>query len=279
MITIISAINEEYIELSQETSDKYSFLTKLDKNTYRELFYPVKCRDYLNDIIIADYHGYSKVINIYNFNYNGDADFDTLRLSVSFDYEDDKELFVNQFSRVIKYIENNIPQIENKMRIITDVVDSNDDYYRVILEGDKFWMSHHLKLNILTFVCRLCSYHHDKKYRSLNSIIKYLYESLDICNYRAMLEEILKSKINLIHLLNSIDKFSDNDFIKSLVYECGMEGIDYDTQTVLETIHNNSGVISFLNIYNRFKSYVIDDHERLPNKEYVIDYINILENE
>jgi hypothetical protein len=279
MITILSAINEGYDELSQKTSDKYSFLTKLDENTYRELFYPVKCRDYLNDIIIANYHGYSKVINIYDFNYNGGADFDTLRLSVSFDFEYDKELFVNQFSRVIKYIENNIPQIENKMRIITDVDDTNGDYHRVILEGDKFWMSHHLKINILTFVCRLCSYHHDKKYRSLNNIIKYLYNSLGNCNYRVMLEEILKSKINLIHLLNSIDKFSDNDLIKSLVDECEMEGSDYDTQTVLETIHNNLGVISFLKIYNRFKSYAINDYEDAPNQEYVIDYINILENE
>jgi len=96
MVSLIKAQSKHYAEIFQSLSILMAFVTKTEEG-YKQLFYPVKCRDFLGDCIWSKKTNNAAQIYSFYFNYaNTPYDTDMLRLSLTFPDIETRDTFMSQ---------------------------------------------------------------------------------------------------------------------------------------------------------------------------------------
>lgn len=140
-----------------QTSDiHFSFLNRTD-NGFKELFYRVKCREYLGDAITAA-HCNQDSPRIYGFELKGKrASIDEMLLSVSFG-EESKSNFLKKI-RIIREAEKLVGLPKDKWTEVYSVNAQTPDHInKFVVVGNKFWCSSPLLVSIYTLLLRSLTY-------------------------------------------------------------------------------------------------------------------------
>lgn len=131
------ALGAVYGQIPQTSKSFFSFVNKVGENEYTEIFYPVKCRDFLGDVVFGNH--YKKKMSIYNFNFDGTRqklDKDATRLLIRID--DTKEL-------------------ENFKKNNNWVSTKYQDNYALV-EASKTYQQTIWGISLLSFILRACCY-------------------------------------------------------------------------------------------------------------------------
>jgi len=137
-----------YTENGQAVEVRYAFVNKVG-NTYTEMFLPVMCRDYLNDILHAEFWG-SPSFHIYGFTYDSSKqhiDRDRLRLSL---HNVSESAFVAMEQNILKMLH----PIEDRSGFIRSVLLKPNEK-TLIIEGDPKWLCSTYLISLYTFVIRM----------------------------------------------------------------------------------------------------------------------------
>ena len=86
-----------YCEESQGNETLFSFVVPTGEEDYQELFFPVKCRDFLGDAVYVT--KYDRDIPIYGFNFKDNLDSETTMLLIQ---NKDKKYIDNFFTNLDK---------------------------------------------------------------------------------------------------------------------------------------------------------------------------------
>lgn len=149
-------IPTRYSEIFQTISLLFSFVKK-EGDVYTQLFQPVKCRDFLGDLIYSKKSGLP--ICIYGFNYSYKThpyDEDMLRMSLTF-----------PSSKEIKNFKNNFAFLNNKETrraeegwglYMSQYHEVDKEPLTLIIEADPLWQSNTWKLSLFSYYLKLMSY-------------------------------------------------------------------------------------------------------------------------
>ena len=149
--------NPSLYNQNPQTSDiHFSFLNRTD-NGFKELFYRVKCREYLGDAITAA-HCNQDSPRIYGFELKDKrASIDEMLLSVSFG-EESKSNFLKKIG-IIREAEKLVGLPKDKWTEVYSVnVQTPDHVNKFVVVGDKFWCSSPLLVSIYTLLLRSLTY-------------------------------------------------------------------------------------------------------------------------
>lgn len=131
-----------YAEIGQNSSTRFAFVSE-DEGKFTELFYPVKCRDFLGDVVFSNY--YDKKVDIYYFTFHTKLDQDHTKLSLFTPDENEHKLILDNLPYLWKIEDqNNLSRTE----IIT--IDKNTD----ILYADSFWQTKIWAISLYTHIIR-----------------------------------------------------------------------------------------------------------------------------
>ena len=192
MKILITAPKTRYTEIFQSISLLFSFVTKKE-DTYTQLFSPVKCRDFLGDVVWSKKTG--QAVNIYGFNYDykqAPFDNDMLRMSLTFPNEETKINFVKNFPFLGE------KQIQSATSAPHFFL--TNDPLSIIIEADPIWQSAQWKLSLFTYYLKLMCYPDVNKPKDPED------------KYAAILTPEIESK-----LLSQIHR--EEDFISSNIHE------------------------------------------------------------
>lgn len=206
-------IKQKYTaEIFQSLDIKFSFVKKIDSNTYEQVSNPIKCRDFLGDCIWSKSSG--KAANIYGFYYNYQDtpyDLDKLRLSLTFPDLESLDNFKNNIST--------IKDIENKYKISPSKIKKTDDEYTLIIESSKVWQSARWKLSLFTFLIKCMSY------KTINDL-----QSPEDSYITVLTEEVKHKLMSKVKRFNKEVPANEND---------------------IHTVHNYSGFVSICKNQNK----------------------------
>jgi hypothetical protein len=148
---IKSKENKQYTEIFQTISLLFSFVTQKE-DTFTQLFTPVKCRDFLGDVIWS--RKTKNPSQIYGFNYNytkNPTDNDALKLSITFPNPETMHNFVINF----KYLTN---KEISEAKVKESELLATDDPLTLIVIADKIWQSDVWKISLFTYYLKIISY-------------------------------------------------------------------------------------------------------------------------
>jgi len=137
-----------YQESGQSVQARMAFLNKVG-NVYTEMFLPVMCRDYLNDILHLEYWKLPKA-TICGFSYDGRVpkiDRDKVRLSLQCASQAHFDNMKAQLARILHPVET-----QNKFELTT-IYQPTEKV--LILEGDSRWLSSTITLSTYTLLVRI----------------------------------------------------------------------------------------------------------------------------
>lgn len=226
-----------YAEIGQSLDVKFSFVKRKDKNTYTNMFNPVKCRDFLGDCLDAIQH--QKVNNIYGFTFDGKKNKiykSKTFLSLHFPNVESKQIFLNQSWLLTIY---SMDQAEVGDVYVTDIPDQNI----VLVEASKFWQSSIAAMSLFTFLIKCLCYKLDMAGKSVFDVIRDI--EVDYKNWDNTIIKVQTTEAQHIKNIdsNKIVFFLEN--IKKLTK--GLPNVSgYDSPKNISTVHNNSGFISIL---------------------------------
>lgn len=145
---------KEYNEIVQSKEIGFSFCNK-KRNTIKQIFHWAICRDFLNDVLIAEEQNIK--VNIYNFRYDpskNKIDRDRTRFLLKFYDPKDIEYLLSNLS-ILNTIEKNNKFYPTILRKI------EKDIY--LVEGSKLWLNSTFSLHLYTFLLKAMTYeYHDK---------------------------------------------------------------------------------------------------------------------
>lgn len=226
-MNLISEKEVKYNEIPQNVDIRFSFVKKLDDDVYEELFYPVRCRDFLNDVLVAEEQ--KKEIDVYDFTYDPmvqKIDRDKTRIAMY--YGDENKKVIEKNLAILNEIEE-----QNNLEKTTLTLFEGKNVF--LVEGDKFWIRATALISFYSYILRILSYKIKGHWvdSMLNSFIgsndgKYIhsiYKNLPI--FLAKFKEV---------------------FSKELPSVTGYEVNEEDYYK----LHNNSGIVSILkpDLYN-----------------------------
>jgi hypothetical protein len=135
-----------YSQIDQSSSTTFTFVEQNSPEEYTELFWPVKCRDFLGDVVWS-MHNKKKIGPHYGFSFNPEEsplDTDAFRLLVYF--TDPVEL-----ARVLTKFDQ-LWEIENTNGLRNTGFIIGKDY--LLLTGDVFWQSCVWAISLYTHIIR-----------------------------------------------------------------------------------------------------------------------------
>lgn len=136
-----------YCEESQGNETLFSFVVPSGEEDYQELFFPVKCRDFLGDAVYVTKYG--RNIPIYGFNFKDNLDSETTMLLIQ---NKDKKYIDNFFNNLDKLWE-----IERNNGIPLTIVERVSDT-EVLVFGDKLWQSKVWAISLYSFLLKCLTY-------------------------------------------------------------------------------------------------------------------------
>ena len=138
-------------EIFQSIDLKFSFVRKLDEDSFKQLHNHAKCRDFLGDVIWSNKTGNN--VGIYSFYYKkpgNEIDADKTRLSLRFpDGESEGNFMANLHFLQEKEANYGLSQL---------VVFKTQVKHHWIIEADSDWQSNLWKISLFTFYIKLLSY-------------------------------------------------------------------------------------------------------------------------
>jgi hypothetical protein len=152
--------NIRYSEIFQSISLLFAFVNKKE-NIYSQIFFPVKCRDFLGDCIWSKATGLPAQIYSFSFD-NNKTPLDTnyLRMSLTFPTIEVLDNFKNNFSSLNKKEATVNPVITRTNYFETD------DPLTLIIEADPIWQSNVWKISLYTYYLKLLCYKDVKELKS-----------------------------------------------------------------------------------------------------------------
>lgn len=224
---LIKAPKVLYQEISQLSKTNFTFLNKVGTKEYKELFYPVKCRDFLGDVLFSE--KYKVPVLKYNFSYNPEEskiDRKSTLLGVPVGNEEIKKKILDNLYK--------LHEIEKKNGIKLTKVSSVSDTY-LIFAGSTFWQSRLWLISLYTNIIR--GLEHDINFFNyLDPHIKY-----DGYTELTYFSDLGKQKLEfLLNNLRNIRAFSNT-----------IHGYKKDV-TDLTNIHNNTGFSSLFSGNNYY---------------------------
>jgi len=250
-----------------QTSDiTYSLLNRTGKNSFKELHYPVKCREYFGDSLVmavAD----KDLPSIYGFRLiNKRQALDETIFSVTLPTYDQNSIrvydfFVNQL-KYLRKIEKGMGIPLKERSKFYEIDKSFNDYRKIVVVSPKEWQSSPLLISIYTLILRLFTYilHDDKMItlkKRMDSIadisggvdgtyctqVKPIDIQFILNNYKAILGENPMTGLNDDVILDKVSSYSTDDLVNFI------KEIDNKEITINYSIANNHsqhGLVSFV---------------------------------
>lgn len=151
-INIKQAPAKAYIEINQSYSLRYTYLKHVGENNYVEFFYPVKCKDFLNDILYAEET--QKPVYIYGLSYDprvDKIDRDKTRLALHFPSLEAKKKTIENLSFLHKL------EKENGLEP-TVITECYEHHLIAMVEGDPYWQKATYLISFYTSFLRWLGY-------------------------------------------------------------------------------------------------------------------------
>ena len=258
----------DYSQIYQEVNVKFSFLKRGDgKNTFRELFPQVLCRDYLSDCVAASILGETIIYGIYGFELNEGIEISELLMSV--DVKSKKHF--ERGLAVIRNLEKEFKNIKKGLKVYkTDIGN------RYVIEADKVWLTNSLTISLFTFLIR-CINHNTPYFRKFENLFKHIVENEE-GNDTSYIKQI--SNINIRTLLSNIDEVVKDH--PAIGYELGelndgsVFNLKEESNWILECFHNNSGIVG---LSNNIKKLSNNKYESFIGRSWAVNYYKISEEE
>ena len=145
---LINFANKKYYsEITQSSSTTFAFVNEVAPEEFTELFDPVKCRDFLGDVVFAD--KYKCKAGIFGFEFDGTSqklDKDATKLSVHFKDMEEMNRFLNNLAILLDVEDNNqLERTQVYLPLYKDVL---------IIKGDPFWQSAQWTISLYTHLLR-----------------------------------------------------------------------------------------------------------------------------
>jgi len=210
----MQGLNEVY----QSMDLKYAFLKRVGDEEYSECNPLAKCRDYLHDIVNANLT--KGTFSIYGMSYSAQKfpiDLDVTRFGLKFPSEADKKTFLENFQELIS--------IETSNDLLASKIMETDKPLYLIVEGDAFWMTNTVLLNLYTYLLRVLCYKNNGP-TMLESL-----ENSGATNESNYLQCIGRDRLEKI--LTQLGSFKTDTF-------CG-----YSEEMGTRDLHDFSGIVSF----------------------------------
>ena len=146
-------IEMDLAEIFQTKSIRFAFLSQIGNNEFQPFHPPVKCRDFLSDILQnactkeeVDFYGFN-----FSFEDNG-LDLNTFRLLLDF-----------PSIEMAKKLNKNFEFLLEKEKTFFDVFPSKlfavkGTEKKLVIEGDKYWQSATQLTSLYTYICRALLY-------------------------------------------------------------------------------------------------------------------------
>jgi hypothetical protein len=248
-----------YNQVPQTSEIQWSMLNRLPgKDKFKELHTKVLCREYFGDVVVCANLDID-VPEIYGFKLKDKrASVKETLLSVSMSAAKIPS-FLNHF-KILRRIEK---QMGIKMTHRYRTQHNDDNYTKLVLVGDKKWMSSPLLISIYTQLIRSFTYNTPSD--SLASHIKALIAPGASGNDVNAFRKFKDSKLDLVHLLTNIDKVLDKKPLtgvddKQLIQrkedistQCSCVTLKYTSRADFNSVvswsiydnHSNHGIVSF----------------------------------
>lgn len=140
------------IEIFQQTACLFSYVVEKEDG-FHQVIPPVKCRDFLGDMLWSRATG--RVSRIYGLQYSyADNPYDTTRLALSIKFPD-ADTFNNFKNNVLPFIHEK--EAEAKVKTPTEFLEATTDLTLVVL-ADKVWQSAIWKISLYSFYLKCCCY-------------------------------------------------------------------------------------------------------------------------
>jgi hypothetical protein len=278
-----------YNQISQTSEIHWSFLNRVkgDKWSFQELFLKVKCREYLGDLVVCGNLDID-VPMIYGMSLRKKRiSIKETLLSVSL-YQESVPTFIKN----MKYLR----RIEKSMGIPMTRIYSTQHQgafdTRLVLIGDKKWVSSPLLISIYSLIIRAMTY--SLRGNSFKSHIKALViSSWSYGNDAQAFKTIDRNGVDLIHLLQNIDKvISDNPLTglndenlradkRLLTAEYQNVVLNYEGHShswCMSNNHSQHGIINFVDGVNYTNSRGHRKNYGI-NSSWVNNYIQLIKDE
>ncbi len=221
--------NEPYYESRQAVGLRFSFLNQKGPNLYQAMFAPVLCRDYLNDVLHAEYFN-KRVGPVFGFSYNPaeqQIDRDKLRMG----------LFVDQqlFEVLREHLLAMLHSVEKQAGWQLSSGSFNEKTLQILVEGDSKWLRSTLHLSLYTLLCRLSGYGCSSVQQAKQLVRK----------------QAVSDVLFFTHTNGNLEKALANlDAIYSLYGEHSLPPSGFSETAYIDDIHGVSGVLGVLAIDN-----------------------------
>jgi len=190
-----------YNQLQQNSEIEWSFLNRVKgkKNSFKELFLKVKCREYFGGAVVCANLDIDTP-KIYGFSLKDKRlSLKETLLSVSLPKAD-----IPNFLEHLPLLRKIEKQMGIKMTRKYSTQHNDADYTKLVLIGDKKWVSSPLLISIYTQIIR--SFTYKTTTTSFKSHIKELITKIAYGNDVIIFQSIESKGVDLMHLLINIDK-------------------------------------------------------------------------
>jgi len=216
MLKLIRAKKKEYSEIAQQKKVLFSFVNR-KKEELHEMFYPVNCRDFLNDVLVAEES--KEKVAIYGFRYNPHEqvlDRKATRFLITCDAEDRDTLIENIIL---------LWEIEKVNKI------KRTNYYvlkgGLYIEASPIWLQSTFGISLYTFLIKALAY----QYNDYNTWIEELAKQ-DTNEGKYVSPNVKEFKLLLLNIK------------KVILHKKTVSG--YSKDYGYHYIHNNSGLVTLL---------------------------------
>jgi len=260
--------DDNYSEMSQKIDCKFSFIEKVGIDKFKELFSPVKCKDYLEDLLIASKKDIIMNAEVYGFCYDKQFSIDEnpyVCVTATIDHIRN----IERFTTIINSYE------ENEQSTFIRVKDYPT---KLILNLNPMWIYSPMMLSVLTYMLRICHFYTPNKHGySLEYVLKlvesycnkdYSYAtswlgdyslSFLVLSYKAIFKDNPLTGLDDNLLENEI--FIDNDYVNK-------QGIG------IYTLHDCIGISSFYRLLDKSQSI----NKNTLMQTWVDSYLKLFEN-
>ena len=216
MLKLIRAKKKEYSEIAQQKKVLFSFVNR-KKEELHEMFYPVNCRDFLNDVLVAEES--KEKVAIYGFRYNPHEqvlDRKATRFLITCDAED-RDTIIDNIGLLW-----DIEKTNNIKRTIFYGVEGE-----LYIEASPIWLQSTFGISLYTFLIKALAY----QYNDYNTWIEELAKQ-DTNEGKYVSPNVKEFKLLLLNIK------------KVILHKKTVSG--YSKDYGYRYIHNNSGLVTLL---------------------------------
>ena len=153
---LLLADHKQFGEMTQAIPLRMAFCKKVDEETVVQTHYPIVCRDFFGELLLA--HEYKNQYEIYGFYSNkttASFDFNNPILSLEFPSEEVKQNFLDNYQHICHTVE----QVTNTQ---PSRIEDTDQPNTILIYFDAFWVTKIFLISTYTFLLKACCYKYEK---------------------------------------------------------------------------------------------------------------------